>query len=63
MAIGADDDLRKGQGMTDVQQPALFESDVDQFEGEQFDFSVICTMQNIVDQIVIMTNINYSINF
>ena len=52
MTLQAEDDLRKHLGMTDIQQQALFESIKDQFEGEQLDFSVIQTVQDIVDLLV-----------
>ena len=52
MTLQADDDLRKDLSMTDNQQQALFESVKDQFEGEQLDFSVIKTVQDVVDRLV-----------
>ncbi len=52
MTLQADDDLRKDLAMTDIQQQTLFESVKDQFEGEQLDFSVIQTVQDMVDQLV-----------
>lgn len=52
MNLQADDDLRNDLKMTDAQQQALFESVIDQFEGEQLDFSTIHTVQDVVDQLV-----------
>ncbi len=52
MMLQADDDLRKDLSMTENQQQALFESVKDQFEGEQLDFSVIKTVQDVVDRLV-----------